>query len=668
MRKRILVLILFVTALTVAGCMRGDGGEIVPRDLYITVMLAEGEGYTITSPNPQKVAPGEDAVFGVNVDPEYIIESTSSGAAFEDGVIRLENVSYPTTVNINSRRRKQVTLQTMYDARSGTLKWNQASKTVLEGTEVTLTALPKSGSMFLGYSVGGYIKEGGTTVCYTTDYTFTATENVRIYVNYAQENSKVLIYKANGGAVPNSSNDSIFIEIVNSAYLCPNTLYDGGNFIRDGYVLYGYNTEPDGSGRFYGLGWNVVMSNSPIQTLYAQWFQETDASDFDFKVGAGSVTITGYRGSGDIVVIPQYYQGIPVTGIANNAFSGCRFETMVFSKNLKNVDDNAINDCPNFTTLYMSDSVLKITDLFVMKSPNFSKLIMNAVGPPRYMTSRNGTYHIKFERLMTAPGKKLVITSGSNSAYGIISEQLMAGLNNEYSVVNYGCNASTSAPFYIEVASNFINPGDILVHAPEYSNYQYGYNEINVTLWQIFEGAYDAFSCVDIRKYIRTFTSFSEFNIARQSKTPQTYEQFSSETVNIYGDYIKEKVGYNNYTPPAPGKGTTSLNTSLHTSAYVANLNRALDLVAAAGGKCYLSFAVMNYDAATTSAQSDATQTTFAASAARYIHATVISDPGDYMLDTKYFYNSNYHPTTEGARVRTDILIRDIKTQLAKEK
>ena len=53
--------------------------------------------------------------------------------------------------------------------------------------------------------------------------------------------------------------------------------------------------------------------------------------------------------------------------------------------------------------------------------------------------------------------------------------------------------------FLISGKTHTANEGDILVLAPEINKFQFGYSEINTTLWQIFEGAYDAFSCVDIR-------------------------------------------------------------------------------------------------------------------------------------------------------------------------
>lgn len=657
MKKPLLVLLILLAALCAVGCL-WDTEPAPGRDMNLVVMLTEGEGYAITSQNPVRVPPGGTASFEVEVDPTYIIDSVSRGAVYADGRITLENVNYPATLKVASRPRELYTYVVTNDSRYGTISSNQDSQTVYEGTEITITATPKEGAMFLGFSVGGLLKSGGTIVSYSTEYTFTLTKSIRLYANYAQQGSKIIIYKANGGRVANSSQDSIFVEVSNSHYICPNTIYDAGNFVREGYVLYGYNTEPDGSGRYYGLGWNIVMPETGIETLYAQWMEETDPGKFTYKTSGGKVQITGYTGDDETVVIPEFIGSSPVTTITPGAFSGCSFSTLVFSKNLKTVAGGAVLNCPNFTTLYMSDSILAINDSFYSNCPNFSKLYMNATQAPRYISSkvRNGTYQIKFERLMTAPGKKLIVTGGSNVAYGVISEQLMAGLDNEYSAVNYGCNASTPASFYIEVISNFIKEGDILVHAPENNKYQWGYNEANTTLWQIFEGAYDAFSYVDIRNYINVFSSFASFNAARQSMEKNTYENYTSETVNMYGDYIKEKVG-TTYIPSGQGFTVSQL-----TASYNKNLNRSLDMVAAAGGKCYLSFAVRY------ASKNAANQEAYMQTAKNNIHATMISKTGDYIFDSKYFYNSDYHLNTAGAIIRTDLLIRDIKAQLAKEK
>ena len=48
--------------------------------------------------------------------------------------------------------------------------------------------------------------------------------------------------------------------------------------------------------------------------------------------------------------------------------------------------------------------------------------------------------------------------------------------------------------------------------------------------------------------------------------------------------------------------------------------------------------------------------------------ATVISDPGTFVLDKSWFYNSYYHLSTKASKQRAELLANDILAQFAKEK
>ena len=73
--------------------------------------------------------------------------------------------------------------------------------------------------------------------------------------------------------------------------------------------------------------------------------------------------------------------------------------------------------------------------------------------------------------------------------------------------------------------------------------------------------------------------------------TPRSYEDYSSETVNKYGDYIKEKIGSGPIQGTIDkllaqgGAGSRNMDPNLLTQSYVANLNREFDNIKAAGGK-----------------------------------------------------------------------------------
>jgi hypothetical protein len=65
--------------------------------------------------------------------------------------------------------------------------------------------------------------------------------------------------------------------------------------------------------------------------------------------------------------------------------------------------------------------------------------------------------------------------------------------------------------------------------------------------------------------------------------------------------------------------------------------------------------------------QGIARQTEYKNAVIKNIHGTVISEPGTYVMDYKYFFNSIYHLNTAGSQLRTQWLAKDILAQLAKD-
>ncbi len=177
---------------------------------------------------------------------------------------------------------------------------------------------------------------------------------------------------------------------------------------------------------------------------------------------------------------------------------------------------------------------------------------------------------------------------------------------------------------------------------------------------------------VDLRNYKNVFSSFNSFNGSRYTMTPRTYEHYSSETVNKYGDYIKEKIGSGpiqgtiNNLLAAGGAGSLNMDPSYLPQSYVANLNREFDNIAAAGGKVYITFCCTMNINLNKASQGIARQTEYKNAVIKNIHGTVISDPGTYVMDYKYFYNSTYHLNTVGSQLRTRWLAKDILAQLDK--
>ena len=88
-------------------------------------------------------------------------------------------------------------------------------------------------------------------------------------------------------------------------------------------------------------------------------------AQFTFRTNNGTITITGYTGSGGNVVIPNATNGYPVTGIAQGAFiSNNSYLTGIsIPSSINQIGSYALAYCPNLTTISVDTN-----------NPNFSSV------------------------------------------------------------------------------------------------------------------------------------------------------------------------------------------------------------------------------------------------------------------------------------------------------
>jgi hypothetical protein len=85
------------------------------------------------------------------------------------------------------------------------------------------------------------------------------------------------------------------------------------------------------------------------------------AQDYIYTTNNGSITITGYKGPGGDVTIPDTITGLPVTRIGTNAFYNCFSLTGVtISDSVTNIGDGAFAGCYNLTSVTIPGSVTSI--------------------------------------------------------------------------------------------------------------------------------------------------------------------------------------------------------------------------------------------------------------------------------------------------------------------
>lgn len=662
--KAALFSLALLSVLMLASCGKAENDGRVVR-----VMLNDNEHYTVTSENPVVVPAGSDAVFTVQMkEADFAVTELSDGAVYsmEDGTVTLPAVEYPTTIETVCAVPKYYWYEYRLSNKYGTITSSHESEKMMAGTEITITATPNEDSVFLGFSKNKTLEEGGELLSTDTTYTFRLESNVTVFPNYADGSVFVLTHHANGGRTADGEEGTILTTNASDFYYCPNTLLMKGQFTREGYALLGYNTEPDGSGSFYGTGWNIDLGDEMRDELYCQWVEFSPETDFDYEIKDGKVSIKGYLGSDEFVVIPETIEGYPVTKISRSAMANGTFRYVYITRNIDTIMNAAFKGCTNLEAVYLTDNITNMQDNAFDGCDNYKTLYINGTQDPEYAYAEGGVAGVKYERLLHHRNdKKVVVISGSSSLYGLSTPQLTEELNNEYTVVNFGIHANTPVTFFMEVSAYFAKPGDLIVNAPEPMFEQWGSNTFNSTFWGIFECAFDAISLVDISQYANVYSTFASFNESRKwFDNGRDYDWHDANSdhngdLNYYRDLESEDhITYVN--------GIQDFNRkSLHNKKSIKMFNRCVELIREKGAESLLSFSPINVNILSDQSRNLDYRKAYVESADKNYDSILISDLENYIMSGKYFYNTDLHPNNPGTEIRTHQLASDILAYLA---
>ena len=639
----------------------GAGGS--ERTVRVVFSDAGGGGSTFD------VLPGGDASVSPDVPDGYIVEILSGDAVYEDGSITLHGVRTPQTVVYRVRKPGVFSLRVANDSNCGTVSPRVGLSTLAENALVRFSVTEKPGYTFAGYSLGAPLDKGGTLLSAERVYIYKATDNAAVYLNYRDASavgSFVLRYHTNGGTV-GGKNEVLTEKQSREFYLCPNARMNDGTIARRGYALVGYNTKADGSGTFYGCGWNIVMPESGEVDLYAVWLPETEAKYFKYTVSGNTATVTSCTATADTVVIPATLGGKKVTAIAGGALSGLRLKTLVLPPELSSLERAAVRDCTSLSTVYIFDRVSSMSDASFSGCTALSTFMMGASRLPVYHGQKHGTYSIKFERLYTADKPKIIIINGSNTAYGLNTASLISQLDGDYTVVNFGFNWKTPLTIFYEVAAHYIKPGDIVLSCPELMPQMWGENTAIGTMWEMFESCYEVMSMIDVRNYNNILGTFADFNKKCLGGKGVSYDARFAD-VDTYGDYtiVKEpnKAG-DSYVQTAGRDFAVKIYLSAKNTA---NMNRAMDACRAAGAEIFISFPPTNRNCLSANSATAEYQAAFEAAIEERLHAKVISKISDYLVPGSYCFDSDYHLTTKATVWRTKQLADDLNRAIAELK
>lgn len=532
---------------------------------------------------------------------------------------------------------------------------DRQSARIKRGSDVSFVLNLKNGCTVSGADYGDYeISTEGTRtvltlkdVCYSTVVKLDTAYEYRIY------------YPNGGNGEPVKVPD---VEHVKNTRTEP--------FVREGYQQTGWNTQADGSGEHIGFG-----SRTDCDELYAEWAEETEESEFSYICTEESAAVTGYHGTDNICVLPDTLGGKEVRVIKDGAFAGADFREFICSDTVQTIESGAFRDAAvEKITLY--DSLLRISDDSFAGCP-VRTLHLNARRAPVYAGSYFSAFPDKCERLFSIQGKKIVLFSGSSGRYGYDSgkiEDAFAG----YEVVNMGTYAYTNAGPQLDIVLQAVGEGDILVEAPEFdaAEQQFcGSDEFDRFFYSLTETDYDLVSLVDLREYENVFDALNEYLYEHSRMEAKDYSclawQYDDDgnrvdepTYNQYGDYTLDRPNSerDEMHRPIPADYTTETVTKERIEA----LDRKMELFTQKGTDVLFTYAPRNRSSLTEESTPENIH-----KMEKLLKDTlvipVISDIDDYFYSGIYFYEIDNHLSSEGAGMRTDQVIQDMKKWMEKK-
>lgn len=480
-----------------------------------------------------------------------------------------------------------------------------------------------------------------------------------------------ITYDANGGTALDGGDPRVFRTYDLTYHLRPNTALGTDLFVREGHTLTGWNTASDGSGMAVGLGSRVSVPQGRL-TLYAQWAKWSGGTDFAFVREGEGVTVTGYRGTDGVVVIPARLDGAAVTAIAAGAFSGTRAQAVVFPETLRTVADGAFQNCA-LERVTLFDGIESVSDGSFVNCPGLRTLHVNAIEAPfGYTWRKESCYADKVDRLILTQGRRAVFYGGCSTWYNLDGLQMQKALDGAYSVVNMGLNGTVSSAVQLQILEAFLREGDILIHTPELSSHHQMFLKTDMSdsddrLWCGIENNYDLFALVDLTRVGGAFDSLCHYLSRKDARA--SYAQFFRDD---YGQpYIDAFGGIPFYRGRTEDElsDTVFLDPKYIDAEAVARLGEYYARLRDRGVRVYLAHACVNLDAVPEGQRENVERMDmlFREAVEGLEGAVLISRLEDYIYHTPDFYDTNYHLLTLPAQKNTALWARDLTAQLERD-
>lgn len=278
--------------------------------------------------------------------------------------------------------------------------------------------------------------------------------------------------------------------------------------------------------------------------------------------------------------------------------------------------------------------------------------------PAMFRGSLMGSVYVKRQLVQDTPGERILVVGGSSVPYSIQCEQVAATAG--MPCIALGATAYLGLEYYLALIDDELHPGDIVILAPEFAMLQ---NAVSYsTTWTAVENSPSLLAALPLSYWpgmVSSYYTYSrqKLDLLRQKGAPtaNAQEQYAAFGFGPWGDIVTEREsilesGYDK-------NNLLTLDNSSLSDDVVKAVRRFAKKAQKAGATVVLTWAPFDTLAYTGTAQQ---LEEFQAQLESRTGLPYIGRLADCMLPAELFYDSNNHLTSEGAKLRTRMLLDDL--------
>lgn len=303
-----------------------------------------------------------------------------------------------------------------------------------------------------------------------------------------------------------------------------------------------------------------------------------------------------------------------------------------------------------FTSNFKDNKLLLLLIKFTIVSLIILFFLSNVL--PAFYDGYWGVVYDKINYLESVNGPRIILIGNSNLAFGMDSVMLEEHFNKP--VINLGFHGAAGNSFHEKMIKGKLHEGDIVIicHTSYSDN---GKVESSLLAWEALENHKELWYLPDRLDYVSlvdTFPTYLNHAIKRYSGDYNDFFVYSRKAFNVNGDNISERNYGEQKMDWSGGVSVPGINDTC--------INR-LNALNTYANECGATLLVAGYPIADGEfTPKHQIYDEFEKELRNRLDCTVISHFSDYMIPYKYFYDTEYHLTNEGANLRTNLLISDL--------